>query len=287
MTIQQTNDEIVRLRGRLSTLKGLPDVENLTTPIPTAVAEYYANTIGGGSGPDGTYVIADFFGSAAGVPYNQSFDVVNPFIETNSASTLTDLTSIYSDMANVVDSTYGTPPTITIPTGPAAGVYTTYDDALVALATAANNEIGNVIAVLSADEVAAINTAWQNMAYNLANEATNRTKAGIDYGNMQSNSQLVISAFIPGIGELGTNTQQGGSAQLFEGLANTSNQYGQAFAGALREGRNNRGLGDINIKVDNGIPSQLTEVPPQAPLSSGSYTVAEARAKVQGVTGAS
>lgn len=284
MTIQQTANEVARLGSRLSTLKGLPDVEDVTTPIPTAVADYYANNIAGGSGPDGTYVIADFFGAAAGVPYNQSFDVVNSFIETNPGSVLADLSSIYADMGNVVDSTYGVPPTITIPLGPAAGVYATYDAALVALVTAANNEIGNIIAAVTPDTVTELNTAWQDMATNLASEDTNRDKAGIDYANMQSNYQLVISAFIPGIGALGTNTEQGGSAQLFEGLANVANQYGQAFVGAMREGRNKQGLENINVGVNTGIPSQLPEVPPQAPLASGSYTVAEARARIQSTT---
>lgn len=280
MTIQQTNNEIARLSGKVSTLKGLPDVANVTTTVPAAVSSFYSSTLAGGSGPNGTYVIADFFGSAAGVPYNQSLEVAIDFINRNT-TILANLNTLYSQMRDVVTSTYGSPPTVAVPSGPAAGSYATYDAALLALATAANNEIGNVLPKLTANVIAEVNSAWYDAAFTIANEPTNRNKASIDYGNLQPNYQLAVSAFVPGIGALGTDTAQGGSAQLFEGLANTANQYGQAFVGAMREGRNQLGLGQINVGLDNGIPSQPAQVPPQAVLSSGSYTVAEARAAVQ------
>lgn len=280
MTIQQTNNEIAKLNGRVSTLKGLPDVANVSSPIPAAVSSFYSSTLAGGSGPNGTYVISDFFGSAAGVPYNQSLEVAIDFINQNT-TILADINTLYSQMRNVATSVYGVPPAVTIPGGPAAGSYATYDAALLSLATAANNEIGNILPKLTANVIAEVNSAWYNAAFTIANEPTNRNKAAIDYGNLQPNYQLAVSAFVPGIGSLGTDTAQGGSAQLFEGLANTANQYGQAFVGAMREGRNQLGLGQINVGLDNGIPSQPAQIPPQAPLSSGSYTVAEARTQTQ------
>lgn len=280
MTIQQTNNEIARLNGRVSTLKGLPAAANVTTPITNAVSSFYNSTLAGGSGLNGTYVVADFFGSAAGVPFNQTFTVAIDFINRNTA-VLVDLNTLYSQMRNVATSAYGSPPTVTIPSGPAAGSYATYDAALLALATAANNEIGNILPKLTANVITEVNSAWYDAAFTIANEPSNRNKAAIDYGNLQPNYQLAVSAFVPSIGALGTDTAQGGSAQLFEGLANTANQYGQAFVGAMREGRNQLGLGQINVGLDNGIPSQPAQVPPQAVLSNGSYTVAEARAAVQ------
>ena len=45
-------------------------------------------------------------------------------------------------MVSLVTSVFGVPPTITIPSGPAAGVYATYDDALAALVTEANAAVG-------------------------------------------------------------------------------------------------------------------------------------------------
>lgn len=280
MTIQQTNVEIARLSGKVSTLKGLPDVANVTTTVPAAVSSFYSSTLAGGSGPNGTYVISDFFGSAAGVPYNETFIAATDFINRN-ATILTTLNTLYGQMRSVAISAFGVPPTITIPSGPAAGVYATYDAALLSLVTASNTEIGNILTQLTANIVADINSTWYRSAQTIANEPTNRAKASIDYGNMQANFQLAVSAFIPGIGALGTDTQQGGSAQLFEGLANTANQYGQAFVGAMREGRNTVGLQQVKVGLDNAIPSLPATVPPQAVLSSGSYTVAEARAAVQ------
>ena len=255
-------------------------IANTTTPVPAAVATYYDTNIALGSGPNGTFLTTDFFGSAAGIPYNDYLTTVTTTITAQlTAGTLTTLNDIYSRMKNVVTSVYGVPPTITIPAGSAAGVYATYDLALAALITAADTAIGTAVVAMGT-ATTTLNTAWTEMVQHSANEPVFQAKASINYATLTAGAQLPITAFIPALSGYGQDTQVGMSAQFLESIANTANQYGQAMVGALREGRNTAGLNSVNLKSDNDVPQQPASVPPQATLSSSEYTPAQARALV-------
>jgi hypothetical protein len=279
-TIAQTAAETAAFSRRLGTLKGLDLVANTTTPVPASVATYYNASLALGSGPNGTYLTTDFFGSTAGIPFNNDLTTVTSTISAQlTAGTLTTLNDIYSRMVSVVTSAYGTPPTITIPAGSAAGVYATYDLALAALITAADAAIGTAIVTMGT-ATTTLNTAWTEMVQHSANEPVFQAKASINYATLTAGAQLPITAFIPALAGYGQDTQVGMSAQFLESIANTANQYGQAMVGALREGRNTAGLDAVNLKIDNGVPQQPTSVPPQATLSDSEYTPAQARALV-------
>ena len=280
-TLAQTAAETVAYSQKLGTMKGLDLISNTTTPVPAAVASYYANNLAKGSGPSGTYLTTDFFGSAAGIPYNTQLSSVTSIMSAQiTAGALTTLNTVYSQMKSVVTGAYGAPPTITIPSGSAAGVYATYDAALAALVTAANAAVGAAITAMGATTTASLNTAWHTMTSHSANEATFQTQASINYSTLTAGAQLPITAFIPALAGYGQQTQTGMAAEFLEAIANTANQYGQAMVGALREGRNTAGLNAINLKIDNAVPQQPASVPPQATLSSSEYTPAEARALV-------
>ena len=282
-TLSQTAAETAAYTKKLGTLKGLDLINGpSTTPVPAAVPTFYLTQLAKGSGPNGTFVTTDFFGSAAGIPYNEYLTTVNNTMSALiSAGTLTSLTSIYSQMISVLTDVFGTPPTITIPSGPAAGVYTTYNAALAALISAADAAVGTAISAMGATTTATLNTAWYAMTSHSANEDTFQTLAAIDYATLTAGAQLPITAFIPALGGYGQETQEGMAAEFLEAIANTANQYGQAMVGALREGRNTAGINAVNLKIDNAVPSLPIAVPPQATLSSSEYTPAEARAQVQ------
>lgn len=279
-TITQTAAETAAYSQKMGTLKGLDLAANTTTPIPAAVATYYATNIAKGSGPNGTYLTTDFFGSAAGIPYNTDLTTVISTINAQlTAGTLTALNTIYSQMKSVVTSAYGAPPTVVIPSGPAAGTYTTYNAAISALVTAADAAIGTAITAMGT-ATTTLNTAWTEMVQHSVNESTFQTQASIDYTTLTAGAQLPITAFIPALGGYGQETQTGMAAQFLESIANTANEYGQAMVGALREGRNTAGLNAAGLIPDNDVPSQPNAVPPQATLSNSEYTVAQARAQV-------
>lgn len=281
MTIAQTAAETKLLSSKLQTLKGLDLAANTTTPLPAAVATYYQNTLAKGSGPSGSYLTTDFFGSAAGIPYNEYLTTVTSTISAQlTASTLTTLNTIYSYMKNLITNVYGLPGAIALPVPYNAGnPYASYDSALVVLVTAADAAIGTAITAMGT-ATSTLNTAWTEMVTHSANETTFQTQASIDYATLTAGAQLPITAFIPALTGYGQQTQEGMAAQFLESIANTANQSGQAMVGALREGQSASGLGLANLKADNDVPQQPNSVPPQATLSDSQYTVAEARALV-------
>ena len=262
----------------MESLLGLDLVANTATPISAATQSFFINTFAGGSGPDGTYLLTDLLGSATGLVANPALSQASSFITANQTGSLSALNTLYGQMVDVVDGNYGLPPTITIPSGPAAGAYTTYDDALEALILASNNELGNVITAVGTANVAAINTSWYAMASQWVNEPTNQTKAQISIATISTSAQLPITSFMTGLNGYGQDTQTGMSAQVLESVANVSSEYGQALVGALREGRNNQNMDATGIGHDNASPSVPPEPPPQATLSDSQYTVAQARA---------
>ena len=282
-TLSQTAAETAAYTKKLGTLKGLDLINGpSSTPVPAAVPTYYLTQLAKGSGPNGTFLTTDFFGSAAGIPYNDYLTTVTSTISTQFTSgNLGALNTIYSQMVQVVTSGFGVPPTITIPSGPAAGVYLTYNAALAALITAADAAVGTAISAMGANTTATLNTAWTAMTTHSANEDTFQALASIDYATLTAGAQLPITAFIPALAGYGQETQTGMAAQFLESIANTANQYGQAMVGALREGRNTAGINAVNLKIDNAVPSLPNAVPPQATLSDSTYTPAQARAQVQ------
>ena len=280
-TLAQTAAETAAYSQKLGTLKGLPLVANTTTPVPAAVATYYQTNLAKGSGPNGTYLTTDFFGSAAGIPYNNYLTSVTSTISAQlTAGTLTTLNTIYSYMKNLITDVYGLPGAIALPAPYNAGnPYASYNAALVVLITAADAAIGTAITAMGT-ATTTLNTAWTEMTTHSANEATFQTQASIDYSTLTAGAQLPITTFIPALAGYGQETQTGMAAEFLEAIANTANESGQAMVGALREGRNTAGINAVGLKADNAVPQLPNAVPPQATLSSSEYTPAEARALV-------
>lgn len=263
----------------LQTLKDLDLVANVTTAIPNSVATFYSSIIAQGTGPNGTFLLTDVLPGASGIRENPALEAATALMTDTVTSALG---TIYSQMVSVVDSTYGTPPTITIPSGPAAGIYTTYDTALAALITAADAEIGTIRNTSTVSElVITANSTWTTMTTAWARSGPTQANASISIAILPSTAQLPVTAFIAGLNQQGTDTQVGMSAQYLESVANTATQAGQALIGTLREGRNNAALDAAQIGHDNNVPDQPTTLPPQAQLGDANYTVSEARAYVQ------
>jgi len=280
-TITQTAEESRVAQQKVTTLNGLPLAANTTTPVPAAVATYYATNIALGSGPNGTFLTTDFFGSAAGIPYNTDLTTVTSTITAQlTAGTLTTLNTIYSYMKTLVSTaTYGVPPTITLPAPYNVPTYATYDAAIAALITAADAAIGTAITAMGT-ATTTLNTTWTEMVKHSANEATFQTQASINYATLTAGAQLPITAFIPALAGYGKDRQVGMAFDFLSSIANTSNQYGQAMVGALIEGGNKAGLESAGIIPDTDVPSQSNAVPPLVSTSQYGYTVAEAQAQV-------
>jgi hypothetical protein len=262
---------------RLETLVGLDLVANVATPVPAATQAFYAG-LAQGTGPNGTFVVTDVLPGASGIRENPALTSALTLINSGAAA---GLTTLYQQMRSVVTDGYGTPPTIVIPTGPAANTYASYDDAIQALVVASNNEIGNIRAnSIAASSVAQANQDWTLMSHGWSQSGTTQSLASINLSTLPAGAQVPVTAFIGLLDSLGVDTQEGMQAQYLESVANTGNQYGQAVVACLRQGRNNAAMNTAGIGHDNAVPDQPTSEPPQANLGNANYTVSEARAYV-------
>ena len=266
----------------LQTLKNLPLVADAEQPISDSVKNFYLNTFAGGSGPDGTFVMADFFGTASGT--NDQFGTVTTILVARTADgTLTDLAEIYTVMKDVVDGTYGDPSIgpVVIPGGlPGAGTYPTGEDAMIVLLPLASTEIGNVAVTMGSDTTT-LNTAFTGMAQQSVNEKSNQGKAQLNYATLIPNDTMSALNLSLGLPSSGGDTAEGGAAAVLEGVADLASPTGQALIGAMREGRNQTQLDATRINRYDVVPDTLTS-DPQATLLDSNYTVAEARAVVAG-----
>lgn len=267
----------------LSTLKGLDLVANVATPIPASVAAFYSGTIAQGTGPNGTFLITDLLPGASGIRENPALEAA---IELIANPVTAGLATIYSQMVSVVNSTYGDPAvppnTIVIPSGPAAGTYSSYDDALAALIAAATAAIGTIVNTSTVSGlVTRANSTWTTMTKAWSRSPNALANASINLSQLPATAQLPVTAFIAGLDQQGTDTEVGMSAQYLQSVANTATQSGQALIGCLRESRNSAALDAARIGRDNDVPDQPTTPPPQANLGDANFTVTEARAYVQ------
>lgn len=269
------------------TMVGLPLVNAQTAAVAPATAEFYANSLAGGSSVNGTYVICDFLGIAAGIPGTEQLtNVLAQFAKMN----LTTLTLIYQQMVDAASGALGDTEAgpIDIATGPAAGSYVgteippvppeidpTYDpsaldEAMSALIAAANAEIVNLVATYPT-QTTSINTSWNTIASALTTEPVLQAKANLVWADLTANSQQSVLALIQSLPEFGKDTAVGGQAQFFEALADTTTLAGQAIVGLFRQGVTATALTAAGIYTNNNIPSDPSQLPPQADLGPTTY----------------
>jgi hypothetical protein len=252
----------------------LPLISALTTAVPPAVAQYFANTASG-TGPGNSVVIYDLLGTAAGyVSAGAMANTVSNLATINVAN----LTSTYQTMANVVNGVYGDPAMgpITIPTGPYANTYADAEDAFAnALIPGAQSQISTVVSAYPR-ATANLNTNWNAMASQLTLEKNLQGQAGLNFANLVPNSAGSMYSFIFNMPTYGRDTQVGGTGQLVESVADSTTFTGQAVIASLREGRNQVALQSVGISTNSSIPADPNPPAPTANLIPSTYTAQQA-----------
>jgi hypothetical protein len=283
----------------LQTTNNLPLITALTQAVPSSVSNYLAN-IAGTAG--NSVVVCDVLGIAAGYQVTDYFlNTVSTFANTNIAY----LTNVYQNMNSVVGNVYGDPingPVI-IPSGqPAAGTYyanignvgnvsnvvisSAADSAMTGtggdtpptgpgLIPVAEIEIGN-IANNSSAQVATLNSYFTSMAAQVTQEQTLQTAAQIDFANLIPNNSPTVYSLVYNLPSYGVQTEAGGMAQFWEGVANISTFTGQAVVATLREGVNLARLGNAGIQTNTLVPSDPNPPLAQANLIPSTYTASQA-----------
>ena len=278
----------------LQTTNNLPLITALTQAVPSSVSNYLAN-IAGTNG--NSVVVCDVLGIAAGYRVTDYFlNTVSTFANTNIAY----LTTVYQTMNSVVGNVYGDPVNgpVTIPGGqPAAGTYyatgnvgnvtaTAADAAMTGsggdtpptgpgLIPVANIEIGN-IATTSSAQVVTLNSYFTSMASQVTQEQTLQASAQIDFANLIPNNSPTVYSLVYNLPSYGVQTEAGGMAQFWEGVANISTFTGQAVVATLREGVNLALLGNAGIQTNSLVPSDPNPPLAQANLIPSTFTAAQA-----------
>ena len=258
----------------LQTTNNLDQISALAQAVPVSVANYLSN-IANSNGH--SVVVCDVLGIAAGYQVTDNFvNTVATIANTNVAY----LTTVYQTMNSVVGNVYGDPVTgpVTIPGGqPAAGiyyantdgmgnVYTSAADAAMigtggdspptgpGLIPVATNAIASITNTSSA-QVASLNTYFTSMSAQVTQEKNLQTAAQIDFANLLPNNSPTVYSLINSLPSYGQQTEQGGQAQFWEGVANINTFTGQAVVATLREGVNITSLTSAGIQTNAVVPS--------------------------------
>ena len=223
----------------LSTLEGLPLVQDLATPVPAAVTSFFANNVATGSGPEGTITTCDVLGTAT--DYNNIAATFN-----TATATITALDG--AGTLNALKATY------------AAMLTAANDAAMIAYIATANTDIDNVI-IAAAGSTAALNTAFVTIAQSLSDEKALQIRAGINYFDLPAGEQVSGMAFVQNLAGYAQLTADCEAAEFLEQIADTSIVGGQAIVGAMREARNKQYIQDSNLFMFNNVPLDPPLVP--------------------------
>lgn len=264
---------------RLESNKGLDLINALTEPIPQSIIDFYKQTYTEGSGPNGTLLLTDVIGSAAGwnitANLNATTTTLSSLYSGGALTTLTNgTTGVFTVMQNAVDGIYTDGfGNVTIPGGlPGAGFYNDLDEAFTqGLIPAAQSLIGNIV-VANPAPVSVANSDWSNVTNQLSVETVNLGRAGVNFADLAAG--VVPNGLVTGLSSYGLDTVEGGAAWYLESLANLSNLGGQAIVSTMRESRNQTRLQRVGLETDIIVSDTVPQ--PQAQLSSGQYTVSEA-----------
>jgi hypothetical protein len=270
-----TLPQFARAVSAVETTRDLPLITALETPVPAAVANYYKNTLGQGTGNDNTVRIMDILGTVAG--WNLTGPLIRT-VQTFASINLLALIGVYVEMNNVVSGLYGDPvlgPVI-IPSGPYAGTYTNANEAFsTVLIPAANTEIANLVAAYPT-QVASMNADWNTMAGQSVREINLQALADIVYADFTANQTSSIYGLIYSLPSLALDTSQGGNTQLLESLADLTSFFGQSIVACLRQERNQQALTLVGIQTTAKIPSEPAVLPTPAELLPSEYSESDA-----------
>lgn len=242
--------EVATASAPLRTCSDLPLVNALTTPVPESVVKFFATQVATGSGPNGTYIITDFFGSLAGVTGLNYIAIVNII----SGMDVVNLQKVYDTMRATVSGTYGTGPVV-IPAGtPGEGTYATIDEAFTSgLIPDAQFELVSVVKSYPFQQEL-LNQKWVSAEDQVQREVMLQGKAGLDWSELIPGDELVIMSWIRNLPQQGLDLKPGGNHWFIQSIADIETLAGQSIIGSLREGVNTYSMGRSGVNYATNIP---------------------------------
>jgi len=300
--------------SQLESNKDLDLINALTEPVPPVVTNFVGNTLATGTGPGNTITINDVIGVAAGATINTDLPVVTTVISDlanigaldpltgNGGTPASVLNGIYTLMSYTLAGEYSLSGNLELSTTiPPTNYYpgNTFSDVNSAFGNLTENTtllywgnywIANIASNSSyANMVVIANDATNACAEQLNLNVINCTAAGIDIANVVNdlgNANLVANSVTTSLGltsqlhDIGLDVSEGGAAQFFEQVANTTNLTGQAVIASMREGRNIAVLNAVGIQLDTQLVDVNANTTVANNLGDGQYTVAQAQANI-------
>lgn len=297
----------------LETNKDLNLINALTEPVPAFVTNFTANLLAIGTGPNNTITTVDVIGIAAGntvtIQMPAVVDVVTTLTDIgaldplvgNGGTSSSSTNGVYTVMQYALGNAYTTDDgmgnvSITIPSplpgqgtyGPDSSFGNVISNCFSNLISIANTAIINIASSYSTYALQA-NDASNAMATQLLINVQNSVAAGIDIGNvvndisnadLQSNSISTVLSLASQLHDIGLDVTEGGAAEFFDAVANTSNLAGQAVVASMREGRNIALLNAVGIPLDTQLSDINVNSTVSNNISDGQYSVSQARANI-------
>jgi len=288
----------------LETLKDLPLLQNQTTYLDPAVANWWKNFYGLdygiplGTGNLNTIFLSDVIGFIAGynsdVPLSQNSSLMQELVAEGALNEFTRAGGIYEVVQEFSQGLYGPvnvavdpdPPEweLTIPAGYfEAGTYGPYSSALecyedvwvnVLVPAIALENVAIVQNYTKAQQVLQNDYIWQDQ---IGREHLNRARIDLDAATIPPSNTVAIN-FGQSLPEIGKDTSFGGPAMFMERVVDATTLGGQATIAAMREGRNLQRITEAGVQQD--APIDTTGIEQPGSFVPSTYTEAEANALV-------
>ena len=300
--IGQTNaTDLGTALSSLETLKDLDLLENQESYVTEDVRNYWieqygvdtSNNVTLATGNAGQLKLSDVIGFAAGynsaAPITKNAQLLQEMADAGELDSITAEFGVYDTIEKFCDGTFGptgtgdppvAPFTITITPGYlAAGTYTGDDPDELKETVWINHivpAVKNVLASYSSNQTALeIMSNSERWNAQLAREYLNQQRIdNEDLTAIRASDDVAINLAL-NLPNFGTDTQDGGAAEILERTVDFTSLSGQATIAAMREGRNLQRLADANIQQD--APIDTTGVEDPATLITSTYTAAEAK----------
>lgn len=214
--------------------------------FPSAIQAIQSN-LGGGSGPNQTYTLADGFGLVSGVGYNKQYaQIQSGILSLNTAQ----LSVLYGELLELLV------PTPVPPPDPDPGPTPTPSPdpaAIQAKIAEINAEIANIQAA-NQQAVTTLNGVWSDMAEQVQTELQVRERFLAEMMANFTPSPTDAMSWVMQLPDYAGDTSEGGSAQVIEGVCDLDTSGGQCIVAAMRESRNTQRLQPSGLQNSSTIP---------------------------------
>lgn len=302
---QSNTSDLSTALAEMETLKDLSLLEDQSTYLNDDVRNYWLEAYGVDSdnniplatGNNGQLKISDVIGFAAGynsaAPITKNSQILAEMASAGELDIITGSKGVYDTIQKFCNGDFG-PNNInpgeweveitsgyvgegTYPSlGPAATSEEAFEDAwLNGIIPAIKSVLSSYTANDKAKEIMTNSERWNEQ---LAREYQNQTRIdNADLASVRASDDVALNLALK-LPDLGTDTAEGGAAEILERIVDFSSVGGQSIIASMREGRNLKRLADANIQQDAFVDVEGLQNP--GSLTDSRYTGSQAKSNI-------